>query len=119
MLATIRPAPRELRSSSLNLQNASGNTPLHWASLNGHLDVVKILLAAGSDPSVTNQAGHDAAYEAEISSKDAVVEWLLTKGNRQESGHTPKEESSAADDQIDENVDDHEIDQDMGKLTIG
>lgn len=26
-------------------QNNSGNTPLHWAGLNGHLDTVKILVA--------------------------------------------------------------------------
>lgn len=25
-------------------QNASGNTPLHWAGLNGHLDIVKALI---------------------------------------------------------------------------
>ena len=67
------------KSSShlLDAQNAWGNTPLHWASLNGHLEAVKALLAAGANMDVKNKAGHDAIYEAEINSKDSVVEWLL------------------------------------------
>lgn len=119
LLATVRSAPRERRASTLNVQNVSGNTPLHWASLNGHLEAVKILMAAGADPSVTNLAGHDAVYEAEINRKDAVVEWLLTEGNGLESGHAVNDDSNAADDQVDEKADDDEIDQDMEKLTVG
>lgn len=102
----------------LNVQNASGNTPLHWASLNGHLEAVKMLMAAGADPSVTNQSGHDAVYEAEINSKNAVVEWLLTEGEGFESGCAVNQDSNAADDQVDENVHGHQIDQDMEKLTV-
>lgn len=70
---------------SLNLQNAAGNTPLHWASLNGHLPAVKILIEAGADPTVTNQAGKDAVYEAEASEKTDVATWLLTEGKGLES----------------------------------
>jgi ankyrin repeat protein len=61
------------------LGNTSGNTPLHWASLNGHLEAVKLLVQAGADPGVTNRAGHDAVYEAEVNGKEQVVEWLLTE----------------------------------------
>ncbi len=60
-----------------NLSNTSGNTPLHWAALNGHLDAVKILIAAGADPAIRNIAGHDILYEAERNGKQEVVEWLL------------------------------------------
>ncbi|KAL8921351.1 MAG: hypothetical protein Q9172_004079 [Xanthocarpia lactea] len=60
-----------------NLSNTSGNTPLHWAAYNGHLDAVKILIAAGADPAIRNIAGHDAVYEAERNGKQEVVEWLL------------------------------------------
>jgi len=42
---------------SLDLQNASGNTALHWATLNGQLDAVKLLVEAGADVTVCNQAG--------------------------------------------------------------
>lgn len=75
-------------------------------------------MAAGADPSVTNQAGHDAVYEAEINSMNAVVEWLLTEGSAFQSGQLVNENSSAADDQLEEKADSHEIDQDMGKLTV-
>lgn len=61
----------------LSPQNASGNTPLHWACLNGHLETVKILVNAGADFTITNDAGHDAVYEAEINDRMEVAEWLL------------------------------------------
>ena len=65
---------------SINLQNASGNTPLHWAALNGHLPAVKLLIEAGADPTIINKAGKDAVYEAEANEKNEVATWLLTKG---------------------------------------
>lgn len=68
---TSKPAP------FLNLTNASGNTPLHWASLNGHLEAVKLLIDAGGDITIFNKAGHDAVFEAEINDKKEVVDWLL------------------------------------------
>ena len=70
---------------SLNPQNVSGNTPLHWAALNGHLPAVKLLIEAGADPSVMNRAGKDAVYEAEVNEKNEVAAWLLTEGKGLES----------------------------------
>jgi ankyrin repeat protein len=66
--------------SILNAQNLAGNTALHWAALNGHLESVKVLLEEGSDPTITNQRGHDAVYEAELNDKSQVVEWVLKEG---------------------------------------
>lgn len=66
--------------SILNSQNSAGNTALHWAALNGHLESVKVLLEQGSDPTITNQRGHDAVYEAELNDKKEVVEWVLKEG---------------------------------------
>lgn len=66
--------------SILNAQNSAGNTALHWAALNGHLESVKVLLEQGSDPTITNQRGHDAVYEAELNDKQSVVEWVLKEG---------------------------------------
>ena len=64
----------------LNAQNKAGNTALHWAALNGHLEAVKVLLEEGADPTITNQRGHDAVYEAELNDKTEVVEWVLKEG---------------------------------------
>lgn len=74
------------KSSLLDAQNAWGNTPLHWAALNGHLESVKALAAGGALLGIKNKAGHDAVYEAEMNSKNAVVEWLLQQGQVFESG---------------------------------
>lgn len=66
--------------SFLNQQNREGNTPLHWAAYNGHLDVVKLLLAGGADMWVKNAAGHLAMFEAERADKPEVVQHLLEVG---------------------------------------
>ena len=39
----------------MNHQSWSDQTPLHEAVINGHEDVVEILLAAGGDPGVRNK----------------------------------------------------------------
>ncbi|WEW56064.1 ankyrin repeat-containing protein [Emydomyces testavorans] len=80
LLATIRntttntPRPSPL----INHQNHSGNTPLHWAALNTHLECAKALVEAGADISAKNTAGHDAAFLAERS------EWSTTGEDERE-----------------------------------
>jgi hypothetical protein len=64
-------------SELLNAVNDAGNTPLHWAALNGHLESVKLLIHSGADVTIINRAGHDAVFEAEINDKKEVVDWLL------------------------------------------
>ncbi|KAK6354582.1 hypothetical protein TWF696_003724 [Orbilia brochopaga] len=70
----------------VNWPNSSGNTPLHWACLNGHIEAVKVLVKAGADPGVLNGAGHDCVYEAEVNDKSNVVEWVLNYAESLESG---------------------------------
>jgi hypothetical protein len=39
-------------SDAINAGNDFGNTPLHWCSLNGHLDLLKFLVEHGGDTKV-------------------------------------------------------------------
>lgn len=41
--------------------NGEGNTPLHWACLNGHEEVIRALLAADATPSALNMYGRLSA----------------------------------------------------------
>lgn len=87
------------KGSILDAQNAWGNTPLHWAALNGHLEAVKALLAAGATAGIKNEAGHDAVYEAEMNSKNSVVEWLLQQDQGHQSHFEGAQESISPDDE--------------------
>lgn len=66
--------------------NDAGNTPLHWAALNGHLECVKLLMHSGADITIFNKAGHDAVFEAELNDKGDVVDWLLSEVEELEKG---------------------------------
>lgn len=82
-------------SGLINAVNDAGNTALHWAALNGHLECVKILVQAGADVTIINRAGHDAVFEAEINDKGDVVDWLLGAVEELEKGIGERGESSS------------------------
>ncbi|PPJ54929.1 hypothetical protein CBER1_06094 [Cercospora berteroae] len=67
----------------VNHGNKEGNTPLHWAAYNGHLAIVKLLIAAGADMWQKNAAGHLAMFEAERADKNNVVQYLLEAGGKE------------------------------------
>lgn len=84
LLALLPPSPAGSPAATskriLDHKNSSGNTALHWAALNGHLEAVKALVEAGADPGVMNAAGRDAIVEAEMSGKDGADKcgvWML------------------------------------------
>lgn len=84
-----KPAPEVI-----NAVNDAGNTPLHWAALNGQLESVKLLIQSGADVTIINRAGHDAVFEAEINDKQEVVDWLLGAVEELENGIGQTGESS-------------------------
>ncbi|KAH7368713.1 ankyrin repeat-containing domain protein [Plectosphaerella cucumerina] len=53
ILSHFTPSSEPLKAY-LDLPNEFGNASLHWACLGGHLEVVKVLLAAGADPTAAN-----------------------------------------------------------------
>ncbi|KAL5356638.1 ankyrin repeat-containing domain protein [Aspergillus floccosus] len=69
LLAVLKNASAQLSQEQIaavvNHRNHSGNTPLHWAALNTHLECVKALVEAGADIVVKNDAGLDAVFLAE------------------------------------------------------
>lgn len=62
------------RTAFINHRNHSGNTPLHWAALNTHIECVKALVEAGADVTIKNDAGHDAVFLAERAAWSASAE---------------------------------------------
>jgi ankyrin repeat protein len=113
-----KPSPQnEAMLAIVNAQNQAGNTALHWAALNGHLEAVKVLLEHGGDPTITNARGHDAVYEAELNDKSEVVEWVLKEGGEGlEEGVSGKTEGSGENELLDESADEpNEEDAQLGK----
>ena len=76
------------RTAFVNHRNHSGNTPLHWAALNTHLDCVKALVEAGADVTIKNDAGHDAVFLAERAAWSAAAE---EEGDADENAEEPQE----------------------------
>lgn len=74
-------------------------------------------MAAGGDPTITNNAGHDALYEADCSGNEGgkeVAEWLLANCAGLEMGINAQTEVT---DPVAEDVnkaDDMVVDQNMG-----
>ena len=69
LLQTLKSQPEQQQQQQtqviVNHRNLSGNTALHWAALNTHLECVKALVEAGADISIKNDAGLDPVFLAE------------------------------------------------------
>ncbi len=76
-----------------NTKDEYGSTPLHWAALKGHLDVVELLLKHGADPNVKDEDGSTPLHDAAWNGHADVVELLLKHGadpnTKNEYGKTP------------------------------
>ncbi|PYI18541.1 ankyrin [Aspergillus japonicus CBS 114.51] len=93
LLTLLATEDEATRRRIVNHRNHSGNTPLHWAALNTHLDCVKALVEAGADSSVKNAAGLDPVFLAER------ADW-----STQEDGAAPAAEAEAAEAEADSNA---------------
>ena len=64
----------QLEDDDLTIVNDSGNTPLHWAAMNGHTSTLEILVnkLPKSALFLKNQFGRTALSEAEAKSQAVV-----------------------------------------------
>ena len=69
----------EKTKSQINLQDKSGNTPLHLACQNNHKDTVSVLLHNGANTKIKNIIGQSVLNIAEADDKPEILELLQQK----------------------------------------
>lgn len=70
--------------SYFDQKNSSGNSPLHWATLNGNIDCVKVLIEAGCDPLCENSFGISPIDEAVKTGRQDILEYFAEVLNHQQ-----------------------------------
>ncbi|KAI2623803.1 hypothetical protein GGS21DRAFT_533428 [Xylaria nigripes] len=72
------------RHGSVQTKDILGQSPLHWAAKNGHLQAIELLMRYGPKAAVdsTDQNGHSALLVALLNRHTAAAELLVTKGAR-------------------------------------
>lgn len=67
-------------TGAANAKDSAGDTPLHLASLAGHLEVVKYLVSQGGSATATDHMGSTPLHKAACGGRVEVAEYLLKKG---------------------------------------
>jgi ankyrin repeat protein len=67
--------------ADVNVKDGGGRTPLHWASTNGHVQVLKELVEHGADIEAKDRYGDTPLHKAAINDRLAVVNELLSPGD--------------------------------------
>lgn len=65
---------------SISAKNQNGDSPLHLAAENGHLEIVKFLIEKGADVLDRNNSGRVALHQAAIKGHIDVMEFLIAQG---------------------------------------
>merc|ERR1719181_1433565 len=85
--------PKNVQGVSVNQVDNGGDTPLHLASYNGHLPVLRLLLKAGSDPELANKGGYTPSQLAEARRMWHITAYLdeFKRGDEEKEGEVPLE----------------------------
>jgi ankyrin repeat protein len=75
------------KGAVLNVQDQSGNTPLHYAAAAGKKDIVKHLLDHNADTSVTNVKEQKAIDYSNIKGFNEITQMLLAKSPKDIPAH--------------------------------
>ena len=116
--------------SLLAAPNQAGSTPLHWATLNSHLSIVKKLVLFPEGPGAAlidfkNVAGRSPLGEAEFSGWGEGAQWLVGQMTLDDVGGVAAgREEEAGDDELEPEVGNIEVEiQDaeggVAKISIG
>jgi ankyrin repeat protein len=75
---------KDEKQAFLDSQNEYGNTGLHWAAMNGHLTVVKVLMEAGASPALANDKNYVPLDLAGLNDHVEVVDYFLAQSSKLE-----------------------------------
>ena len=67
----------QVHKTLLNSVNAEGNTPLHWAALNCHIPIIRLLLENGADITIKNSVDRTPFDEAAVAEKYEVTKLII------------------------------------------
>jgi ankyrin repeat protein/cell wall assembly regulator SMI1 len=76
----------------IDSESSRGNTPLHFAARSGAIEAVRLLLARGADPAISNAKG-DLPRDLAVKAKHAAIAELLEQAAAGRTSATPKLES--------------------------
>lgn len=66
------------RGTGVNVQDSGGYSALHHACINGHTDIVKLLLSHEASPNLPDMRGSSALHLAAWAGEEEIVKMLLT-----------------------------------------
>lgn len=70
------------RGPGVNVQDSNGYSSLHYASLNGHIECVKLLLMHDASANLPDNQGSTPCHLAAWAGHHEIVKILLTQANR-------------------------------------
>jgi 26S proteasome non-ATPase regulatory subunit 10 len=67
--------------TDVDAKDMNGETPLNWATYNGHKEIVELLIAAGADMNVKDHVwGYTPLHRAAFSGHKEIAELLIANG---------------------------------------